>query len=143
LLVYSRHNTTVIPMDDYDNKFNQHCRFSTGTRRDSLNIILACRPPSCVRENDDKLIEIIRLADENTLLIGDINMPDIDWATGRTDAKGRDLLEAVEEQNMEQLVRFSTHSKGNTLDLVITNCPERVVSISNEGRLGKSDHCIY
>ncbi len=100
MLVYSRHNTTVIPMDDYANKFSQHCRFSTGTRRDSLIIILAYRPPSCVKENDDKLIEIICLADKNTLLIGDINMPGINWATGRANAKGQDLMEAVEEHQL-------------------------------------------
>lgn len=51
-------------------------------------------------------------------------------------------MEAIEEQKMEQLLRFDTHTKGNALDLVITNCPEREVNISDEGRLGKRDHCI-
>jgi hypothetical protein len=85
---------------------------------------------------------MLRLADRNTLIIGDINMPGIDWKNGRADAKGRDLLDTTEEENMEQLVGFSTHIKGNVLDLVIPNSPEKVVSITDEGRLGKSDHCI-
>jgi hypothetical protein len=28
------------------------------------------------------------------------------------------------------------------LDLLITNCPERVLTVTDEGRLGTSDHCI-
>lgn len=42
---------------------------------------------------------------------------------------------------MEQLVHFPTHVKGNTLDLVITNCSEKFISVADEGRIGKSDHC--
>lgn len=48
----------------------------------------------------------------------------------------------MEEEGLEQMVDFSTHTKGNILDLVITNCPEKIVSVSEEGRLGKSDHCV-
>ena len=32
--------------------------------------------------------------------------------------------------------------KGNILDLIITNNPDRVLNVSDGGRLGKSDHCI-
>jgi hypothetical protein len=62
----------------------------------------------------------------------------------RGTARGRstELLEAVNEGLMEQLVEFPTHLKGNTLDLLITNIPERVVEVTDEGRLGKSDHVV-
>jgi hypothetical protein len=43
---------------------------------------------------------------------------------------------------MEQLVPFSTHVRGNTLDLVLSDIPERVVDVAEEGRLGASDHVI-
>jgi hypothetical protein len=49
-----------------------------------------------------------------------------DWKTGRADAKRRDLLEAVEEENFERFVRFSTYIKGNVFDLVIANCSDKV-----------------
>jgi hypothetical protein len=93
-------------------------------------------------ENNEKLNEIVRIADRNTVLIGDFNAPGVDWRKGESAAKWRGLLDTITEENMEQLVSFSTHVKGNVLDLVVTNCPERVVSISEEGRLGKSDHSI-
>jgi hypothetical protein len=41
---------------------------------------------------------------------------------------------------MEQLVEFSTKVRGNCLDLVLTNIPERVASVVEAGRLGRSDH---
>ncbi len=64
-------------------------------------------------------------------------MPGIDW-----DRRVADLLRTVEEEEMTQLVSFPTHTKGGVLDLLITNCAERIVSIREEGRLGKSDHSI-
>ena len=55
---------------------------------------------------------------------------------------GKELLEAVEDKLMSQLVEFSTQIKGNILDLVLTNMPERISEVREEGRLGKSDHCM-
>jgi hypothetical protein len=59
----------------------------------------------------------------------------------RSDAKGRELLETIIEEGLQQLVSFPTHIKGNMLDLVTTNCAERVLEVCDVGRLGKSDHC--
>jgi hypothetical protein len=39
-------------------------------------------------------------------------------------------------------VNFATHNRGNILDLVITNCSERILSVTEFGKLGNSDHCI-
>jgi hypothetical protein len=41
---------------------------------------------------------------------------------------------------MEQMVDFPTQVKGNILDLIVTNIPERFEDVSEHGRLGKSDH---
>jgi hypothetical protein len=48
----------------------------------------------------------------------------------------------VEDRLMEQMVAFSTHIRGNTLELVLTVIPERVVEVTEEGRLGASDHVL-
>ncbi len=56
--------------------------------------------------------------------------------------KGRELLETIIEEGLQQLVSFPTHIKGNMLDLVITNCADRVLEVCDAGRLGKSDHCM-
>jgi len=88
----------------------------------------------------DALIDIVRMAPKNTLLIGDFNLPDIDWEAGTSSARSRAFLETVEDRMMEQMVEFSTQIKGNCLDLVLTNIPERVSDVTEAGRLGKSDH---
>jgi Endonuclease-reverse transcriptase len=70
------------------------------------------------------------------------NLPEIDWSNGRAQGRAKELLEAAENRLMEQMVTFSTHVRGNTLDLVITDMPERVAEVTEEGRLGTSDHVI-
>jgi hypothetical protein len=75
-------------------------------------------------------------------MIGDFNMPGVDWATGYCRANERQVVEAMEDKFMAQMVDFPTHIKGNILDLVVTNMPERILEVREEGRLGKSDHSI-
>jgi hypothetical protein len=143
LLVYSKKELRILPIDKYDDKeFNQFCAFKISTTGEQLNLILTYRPPSSPQTNSVALCEILRKMDDNTILIGDINMPGIDWTKERADAKGRELLETVMEEGLQQMVSFPTHIKGNILDLLITNCPERVLDIQDIGRLGKSDHCM-
>ncbi len=39
-----------------------------------------------------------------------------------------------------QLVDFANHIRGNCLDLVLTNMPERISEVKEMSRLGGSDH---
>ena len=143
LIVYSRVGTKTLPYDKYiDSNFNQQCAFSVMTDKEKLNLVFIYRPPSSDLANLDELCKIVMEADINMLIIGDFNLPSINWRSGTADPKGRRLLEAAEEANMVQLVHFPTHNKGNTLDLVLSNCPDKIFSIQNEGNLGNSDHCI-
>jgi hypothetical protein len=118
--------------------FNQHWKFKTGTGRTSIEISLAYRPPSSGAENTEKLCDVLR----TSVIIGDINMPRIDWDQLIADYRGRDLLRMMEEEEMTQLVSFSTHTKGGLLELFVTNCPDGIVSIRNEGHLRKMNHSI-
>jgi len=143
LMVYSREGVKILSYDKFSNStFNQFCCFKVVTKGYMLNIVLVYRPPSAGQENTEQLCEILRQLEVNTILIGDINMPGIDWINNRSDTKGRELLRTTEEEGISQLVSFPTHYKGNILDLVLTNVPDRVTSISDVGRLGKSDHVM-
>jgi hypothetical protein len=75
-------------------------------------------------------------------VVGDFNLPEISWETELSGARGRPVLEAAMDQQLAQLINFATHVKGNTLDLLLVNCPERILSVNTAGRLGKSDHEI-
>ena len=143
LLVYVKTGTKILPSDKFnDNEFNQFCGFKVETKGPPLNIILVYRPPSSGTRNIENLCDLLSKLDKNSIVIGDVNLPDINWSDESSTARGRKVLETLLEEDLAQLVDFPTHVKGNILDLIITNCPDKIISITDEGRIGKSDHCI-
>jgi Endonuclease-reverse transcriptase len=85
---------------------------------------------------------LVTRAEKNSLFFGDFNLPEIDWEGGSACGRAAELLEAATDRLMEQVVTCSTHIRGNTLDLLLTDCLERVIEVSDEGRLGSSDHVL-
>ena len=143
LLVYTKAGLKILPSDKFRTReFNQFCCFSIQTKGEPLTIILVYRPPGASQENTYRLCEILRNLEKRTIILGDFNFPEINWINMTSAARGRPVMEAAIEENLEQLVAFPTHTKGNILDLILTNCPEKIVSISDGGRIGKSDHCV-
>jgi hypothetical protein len=135
LLVYSKQGLKVLSIDSGVD-FVQHRKFLVK----DLTCYLICRPPNGSVANMTKLAELIAKAGKHSILIGDFNLPGVDWTTGHCRANERQVVETVENKLMAQLVDFPTHIKGNVLDLVITNMPERVLEVREEGRLGRSNH---
>ncbi len=88
----------------------------------------------------DGLIDLVKGVPKAVILLGDFNLPDVNWSTGETSRRARDFVDAVDDAMMEQLVDFSTQVRGNTLDLILTNIPERVLEVVEQGRLANSDH---
>ena len=111
-------------------------------RIDDVTLNLVYRPPSAAAESIVELADAISGAGANEVFLGDFNMPGIDWVGGSS--RGREALfaEAVENALMQQMIDFPTQVKGNTLDLVITNIPERIEEVYDAGRFGKSDHVM-
>jgi hypothetical protein len=137
LLVYAKQGLKILAIDSGVD-FVQHRKFLV---RD-ITCYLVYRPPNGSVVNMTKLADLIRAADKNSVMIGDFNLPGVDWTTGHCRANEKQVVETIEEKLMVQVVDFPTHIKGNILDLVITNVPERVLEVREEGRLGKSDHSI-
>ena len=139
LVVYTKSGLEVCKTNRFEQYgFTQFTEFEVGRK---LNIVLVYRSPNSSLDNTEELSRMVQDMEVNTLFIGDFNLPGIDWEAGTAYARGRGLLEAAAEAGAEQMVTFPTHVKGNVLDLVITNCPGSILSISDAGRLGKSDHC--
>jgi hypothetical protein len=64
-------------------------------------------------------------------------MPGIDWDnTQARDSKGRELLETAMEEELQQLVNFLTHTKSNSLDLLLRNCSDDILKLSDAVRIG-------
>ena len=141
LIVYARDGLVILPCDQVI-EFNQYCKFKISDRGDSYYIYLVYRPPAAGRASKDRLCELLRTAEKNSIFVGDFNLPGVDWSTGEANGEDDIVMQEVQENNFSQMVDFKTHIKGGCLDLVITNMPEKVSNVSEAGRLGKSDHVI-
>ena len=63
--------------------------------------------------------------------MGDFNCPDIDWASLHgSNPVSVSLCEFVFNFNLCQVVPTPTHTKGNVLDLVLTQNPESIMNLS-------------
>lgn len=101
-------------------------------------------PPSCCNDVLDKVTTSLRSLnlDRDILLLGDFNAPDVDWNSLSTSSwRSTALCDLVFDMNLVQLVSGPTHVHGNTLDLVFSNCTERVTVTSNN-TAALSDHNI-
>ena len=135
LLVYAKAGKRILALDKVV-VFNQYCKFLI----DDVTVYLIYRPPGGGQGSIERLTEMVRGAEARSIMIGDFNLPEVNWATGQSGARSRLFLEATIEAGMEQLVAFPTHVKGNVLDLLLTNVPERILEVEDAGRLGHSDH---
>jgi hypothetical protein len=140
LLVYSRKGLEVLPCDKYNN-FNQYVSFKVSCNNSIINVFLVYRPPNCLKENCDKLNEILENAPNNSILIGDFNYPGIDWDNLTSDNKSLTFLNTCIDKNFSQYVDFPTHSRNNILDLVLSN-NDNIVNVENLGPLSNSDHVM-
>ena len=142
LLVYVKREIRLVPLDA-TSRFYQHCRFQILTGGEKLNFILIYRPPSTGTDNTELLYDLVESVGRNTFIIGDFNMPGINWVTDTASGRGgRRLLQAATGAGLAQLVEGPTHTKGNLLDLILTDMPHVVLNVKDEGRLGNSDHIM-
>ena len=141
LVVYSRTGVEVLSCDK-NIDFNQYCKFKLKCDGDSYYFYLIYRPPTSGEENFENLCQLVSGAEKNAVFVGDFNLPKIDWASGVVEGRDGRFVLALQDNFMEQLVTFPTHTKGNCLDLVISNSPGLVKEVKDAGRLGKSDHMM-
>ena len=70
-------------------------------------------------------------------------MPNVDWQTLYSPCAGeRVLLDTFQTKFLTQIVNFPTHSQGNILDICLTDRPDWIVEVTDEGHLGSSDHTM-
>jgi hypothetical protein len=75
------------------------------------------------------------------VLVGDFNMPDINWAEGLSPSvyKQDEYLDLFSEYNLTQVVDKPTR-RDKILDLVLVSEPSSVLKVETHAPLGKSDH---
>ena len=95
------------------------------------------RPSSPGGTSKDKLCELFRNTEKNSILVGDFNLSGVDWDSGVAHGEDDRVVLELRENSFSQLVDFKTHIRGRCLDLVITNMPEKVSNVTEAGRLDK------
>lgn len=146
LLVYVKNGLVILPNNNNINNFNQHCSFKIcdGKSNSKLNVTLIYRSPNSSSVNNELLFDLIDVTanTDNNLILGDFNLPNIDWKTLNCDKKSQRLIDISTTKSLVQIVDFPTHIQGNTLDLVFTDKPDNILNIENLGNLANSDHSI-
>jgi hypothetical protein len=75
---------------------------------------------------------------------GDFNLPHIDWSTGvatNNDSIHNFFTKTVKDNYLWQLVDFPTRIN-NTLDLLLTNIPEKVINVHGFEDIISTDHTL-
>ena len=90
-------------------------------------------PPSCSPDYFSSCLSALTdiiTHHENVIILGDFNLPDINWPCLTSHSLSSDALcELIFEHNLTQLILKSTHSKGNILDLLITNIDHHISNL--------------
>jgi Endonuclease-reverse transcriptase len=96
IAVYTKEELQILSCDQVLS-FNQYCKFRLCTKYDELFFYVIYRPPSGGAASKSMLGELIKNVEKKCIMIGDFNLPDINWETGM--ARGGvdvELLEAAQ-----------------------------------------------
>jgi hypothetical protein len=109
-------------------------------------IVVIYRPPSADKTFNDNLkgvlTKIHSTGCRNILMLGDLNLPDINWESLTADQPiSADMCETLDLYSLYQInLNPSRRTNNNVLDIVLSNDPDSIVNIHTCESLLKSDH---
>ena len=93
--------------------------------------------------NSSKLRAVLQVADEDVLIMGDFNYPDVDWKTGTAyhfaDPDTHEFIQTIEDCFYSQHVLSPTRGDA-ILDIILSRDPDLVSNVTVIHNLGNSDH---
>ena len=97
----------------------------------------------------DLILDLTQIVQSNlstyVIIIGDFNLPDINWHTlSSTSTLSNAFCDFIFDNSLSQLIDQPTHTKGNILDLLLSNTDELVtnLTISPINNWISSDHFV-
>ena len=117
-----------------------------GGKQEFLQVVLVYRPPRVPGSEEDggnteRLYKVLGGLNGNVVVVGDFNMPGIDWENNWAgNVREEGLLDLVEKKFWVQHVLGPTHEAGNTLDLCLSSQEDTVAGVDILEPLGSGDH---
>ena len=117
-----------------------------GGKQEFLQVVLVYRPPRVPGSEEDggnteQLYKVLGSLNGNVVVVGDFNMPSIDWENNWAgNSKEEGLVDLVENKFWVQHVLEPTHEAGNTLDLCLSSQEDTVAGVEILEPLGNGDH---
>lgn len=113
----------------------------------TINVTVINRPSDCDTEQGQLILqEIMKTTTSKRIIVGDFNLPDINWTTSTAYSTfSRDFLSTVQENGFHQLVSEHTRSRGkqsSLLDLVMVSDDTMAGDIQYQEPIAKSDHSV-
>ncbi|KAK6051837.1 hypothetical protein COOONC_10658, partial [Cooperia oncophora] len=138
----SAHNVSLQSSSSHHSAADPPMSYANVPVRASGNIY---RSPSCLGESFSKLLKCIgdlTACEYSCALVGDFNLPDIEWASNPTcsSTMSKSFLDLCSNYGYLQLVKSPTR-QGNTLDLILCNDPSLISDVAIHAPIGTSDHC--
>ncbi|KAI8516278.1 hypothetical protein Bbelb_048590 [Branchiostoma belcheri] len=113
-----------------------------------LALVLCYRPPSADLEpftdNMATVLTNIQKEYRNCCIVGDFNLPRVDWSTCTATGGGKEskFCEVINNHFLHQHNLTPSNSSGNLLDLVFSNFPESLSAINEVPTVFDTDHAI-
>ena len=152
VIIYVNNLLKATIIDDIDLVCNDTV-FVSLTINATEELILGCvyRSPNSNQDHNDKLNQVIvsvSRKNKKVLLVGDFNLPYINWNTWTTNSASNSkesvFIETVRDSFLQQCVskstRYRSNEKSNVLDLILVDNEEYIESLEHQSPLGKSDH---
>ncbi len=146
--IKSKIRTDLMPKDDAHNEILVvEIKFPKLPKCALVNMY---RPPndndkSCVENLNKCLSKIRRAGFKNICLLGDLNLPNLDTSTGipKNNSFNCELFQnTFNNFDLKHLIKSPTHKNGNTLDLILSNFPDKLKKIYIESDSFDSDHYL-
>ena len=106
------------------------------SNRATCRYVCVYLPPSGSHDKDTVklLLEVLKslIPSHEIYIVGDFNFSNINWDNVNSITTGRnftDFKHFLDIFNLKQMINFSTHNHGSTLDLIITSKPSNIINI--------------
>ncbi len=122
VICYVRNTLNALKIEKQNAEKYDTVYVELSTKKTKIMLAIIYRPPKLQAADDNSLYDEIKsvIRNKQTVIIGDFNCPNIDWATMNGDQQGNRLIEMVEDLFLTQTVTQST--RGDTiLNLVLTS----------------------